>query len=167
MRCLLDRFDSPLGPLLLAWDEGGLRHLVLPTQRWQPAGMTGWQGNTGPAHPAQAIILALLDGSTTGHSLPLAPTGTAFQLRVWQALQQIPHGQTRSYADIAAAIGQPAAVRAVGAAIGRNPLPVLVPCHRVVGRNGELTGFSGGLAAKRQLLALEGIALDRGHDRLA
>ncbi|MBP8221372.1 MAG: methylated-DNA--[protein]-cysteine S-methyltransferase, partial [Aeromonadaceae bacterium] len=88
-------------------------------------------------------------------TLPLAAHGTAFQQAVWQALCDIPYGETRSYGDIARAIGKPAAVRAVGAANGRNPLSIIVPCHRVIGQNGSLTGYAGGLPIKQQLLALE------------
>ena len=90
--------------------------------------------------------------------LPLDPRGTAFELRVWAALRTIPYGETRSYGTIAAAIGSPRAARAVGMANHRNPLPILIPCHRVIGADGSLTGYAGGLAAKRRLLALEGIA---------
>ena len=89
--------------------------------------------------------------------LPLDPRGTAFELRVWTALRTIPYGETRSYGAIAAAIGSPRAARAVGMANHRNPLPILIPCHRVIGVDGSLTGYAGGLAAKRRLLALEGI----------
>ena len=88
--------------------------------------------------------------------LPLAASGTPFQHSVWTALSSIPYGELRSYRDIAQSIGKPAAVRAVGAANGRNPLPIVVPCHRVIGSNGALTGFAGGLGVKRFLLALEG-----------
>lgn len=87
--------------------------------------------------------------------LPLAPRGTAFQLNVWNALQKIPYGKTWSYADLAKRIGRPDAVRAVGAANGRNPLPIIIPCHRVIGSNGQLVGFGGGLPLKRWLLELE------------
>ena len=93
--------------------------------------------------------------------LPLILKGTPFQIRVWRALEQIPYGQTRSYAEQARAIGAPDAVRAVGAANGRNPIPIVVPCHRVIGSNGQLTGFGGGLPLKRWLLDLE-----RGHGNL-
>lgn len=96
------------------------------------------------------------EGGRDQFELPLAPGGTVFQRAVWQALEGIPYGQLRSYRDIATAIGNPAAVRAVGAANGRNPLPIVVPCHRVIGSDGSLTGFAGGLDIKRQLLQLEG-----------
>ncbi|MCB1846207.1 MAG: methylated-DNA--[protein]-cysteine S-methyltransferase [Halieaceae bacterium] len=95
-------------------------------------------------------------GTRRRFDLPLAPQGTAFQQSVWRALAEIPWGQWRSYADIARAISRPRAVRAVGAANGRNPLPIVVPCHRVVGSDGSLTGFAGGLEMKRYLLELEG-----------
>jgi methylated-DNA-[protein]-cysteine S-methyltransferase len=92
-------------------------------------------------------------------SIPLRPAGTPFQLRVWKALEEIPYGHTRTYLDIARALGQPAAVRAVGAANGRNPLPIFVPCHRVIGSSGSLTGYGGGLEVKLELLRLEGVLL--------
>ena len=94
-------------------------------------------------------------GERTRFDLPLAPKGTAFQQAVWTALKKIPYGRLRSYSDIANAIGKPGAVRAVGAANGRNPLPIVVPCHRVIGSDGSLTGFAGGLGIKRRLLQLE------------
>ena len=95
-------------------------------------------------------------GRRTRFDLPLAPRGTDFQRAVWSALEGIPYGELRSYGEIARAIGKPRAVRAVGAANGRNPLPIVVPCHRVIGSDGSLTGFAGGLEIKRRLLALEG-----------
>lgn len=95
------------------------------------------------------------DRRRTVFDLPLKPRGTEFQLRVWKALEQIPYGETRSYSEIARAIGSPDAVRAVGAANGRNPLPIVLPCHRVIGANGGLTGFGGGLPLKKLLLELE------------
>lgn len=94
-------------------------------------------------------------GTRTSFDLPLDPVGTAFQRDVWRALLTIPYGETRSYADLACAIGRPTATRAVGAANGRNPLPIVTPCHRVIGSNGRLTGFAGGLPNKQLLLALE------------
>jgi methylated-DNA-[protein]-cysteine S-methyltransferase len=94
-------------------------------------------------------------GERRTFDLPLAPRGTEFQMDVWRALQRIPYGETRSYSGIAREIGRPAAVRAVGAANGANPIPIVIPCHRVVGSNGSLTGFGGGIETKRWLLALE------------
>ena len=100
-------------------------------------------------------------GTRRGFDLPLAPQGTDFQRRVWRALQDIPYGQTRSYAQLAAAVGAPRACRAVGGANGRNPLPILIPCHRVIAADGRLAGFSAGLERKEALLELEGIHAPR------
>ena len=167
MPCHVASIDSPLGPLTLVWDETGVRHLLLPGQRHSPSDRTEWLPHEGAGHPAMQAALALLSGQDAPAGLLLAPAGTAFQQRVWAVLQTIPRGELRTYAQVADAIGQPGSVRAVGAAIGRNPLPLLIPCHRVVGSNGNLTGFSGGIAAKRWLLQREGIALDPLRDRLA
>lgn len=104
---------------------------------------------------AAAQLREYFAGKRTAFDLPLAPRGTDFQLAVWNALQRIPYGQTRSYRDVALTIGKPAAIRAVGAANGANPLPIVVPCHRVIGANGSLTGYAGGMEAKRLLLDLE------------
>jgi methylated-DNA-[protein]-cysteine S-methyltransferase len=113
-----------------------------------------------PDHPVLQAARRQLDeyfaGERREFELPLAPRGTEFERHVWQALCTIPFGETRSYAEIAAAIGRPAACRAVGRANGSNPLPIVVPCHRVIGSDGSLTGFGGGLELKRFLLALEG-----------
>jgi methylated-DNA-[protein]-cysteine S-methyltransferase len=107
---------------------------------------------------AERQLAEYFAGRRQRFALPLDPSGTTFQRDVWDALQTIPFGETRSYAQIAKQIGQPRAVRAVGAANGRNPLSIVVPCHRVVGSTGALTGFAGGLAVKARLLALEGRA---------
>lgn len=104
---------------------------------------------------AAAQLRAWLEGRLRDFDLPLMPAGTAFQQEVWAALRQIPYGATRTYREQALAIGRPAAVRAVGAANGRNPIPILIPCHRVIGADGSLTGFGGGLPAKRWLLGHE------------
>jgi methylated-DNA-[protein]-cysteine S-methyltransferase len=108
-----------------------------------------------------------LQGDRKSFSIPLDMWGTSFRVNVWKALQQIPFGQTRSYADIAEAIGNPKAVRAVGTANGANPIPIIVPCHRVIGKNKTLTGFGGGFKNKKKLLHLEGYHdyIDRGHAR--
>jgi methylated-DNA-[protein]-cysteine S-methyltransferase len=105
---------------------------------------------------AERELTEYLDGKRKGFSVKLDPVGTPFQSKVWEALEKIPFGQTRSYGQIATQIGNVKAVRAVGAAIGRNPVSVMVPCHRVIGASGDLTGFAGGLKIKEQLLALEG-----------
>lgn len=118
-----------------------------------------------PSHPIlQQACLQLQEyfaGKRTHFTLPLNPEGTEFQRQVWHALQQIPHGQTRSYADIAAAIGNPKAVRAVGQANNRNPIGIIIPCHRVIGADGTLTGYAGGLEAKQWLLEHESTATAR------
>lgn len=108
--------------------------------------------------PYTAQIREYLEGNRTSFSLALDLEGTPFQMRVWQALQEIPYGTLRSYAEIAATIGRPTASRAVGRAIGSNPIPLVIPCHRVIGKDGTLTGYRGGLPMKVALLKHEGIA---------
>jgi methylated-DNA-[protein]-cysteine S-methyltransferase len=118
------------------------------------------EGEPDPDHPllTEAVrqLRAYFAGSLQQFTLPLDPRGTAFQLRVWRELENIPFGETRSYAQVAATIGAPRAVRAVGAANGANPLPIVVPCHRVIGSSGSLVGYGGGLPLKKRLLRLEG-----------
>lgn len=120
-----------------------------------------WQRS--PGDPLLAGAIAQLHeyfaGARETFSVPLRPAGTPFQLSVWRALEEIPYGHTRTYRDIAEFIGRPTATRAVGAANGQNPLPIFVPCHRVIGSNGSLTGFGGGLDVKLALLRLEGVLL--------
>lgn len=124
-------------------------------------------GETLPVTPlmqeAEKQLTAYLDGRLLRFDLPLSPSGTAFRLRCWEALMQIPYGETWSYSRQACFIGQPKAVRAVGQANHHNPLPILIPCHRVVGQNGSLTGYAGGLNLKRQLLDLESKAVCGGQ----
>ena len=151
-----DRFDSPIGVLTVAANAGGVAHILFEQQRYLPASQPHWRHAPEKLTEARHQLLAYLEGERHQFQLPLAPVGTAFQLQVWRALTQIPFGQTWSYAQLAQHIGRPAAVRAVGAANGRNPLPIVLPCHRVIGRDGSLTGFAGGLAAKQALLELEG-----------
>ena len=149
--------DSPIGRLLLAAGDAGLRALEFPENRHPVKRDAGWREGT---HPLLSEARRQLDdyfaGRRPAFDLPLAPRGTDFQLRVWQALRAIPFGETRSYAQLAQAIDRPTALRAVGAANGRNPIPVIVPCHRVIGAGGALTGFGGGLPTKEFLLRLEG-----------
>jgi methylated-DNA-[protein]-cysteine S-methyltransferase len=155
-----ERMDSPIGTLVLAADAAGLRHIEFPTNR-HPVGRAGWVPDArGAIADTLAETRAQLDayfaGTRRTFDLPLAPEGTSFQRTVWTMLAQIPWGATWSYGQLAKAIGQPAAVRAVGAANGRNPLPIVLPCHRVIGSDGKLTGFGGGLPIKEALLRLEG-----------
>lgn len=155
-----ERIDTPIGTLTLAADAVGLRHIEFPSNR-HPVDRAGWvPGAEGAAAEIIAVAARQLreyfDGTRTSFDLPLAPEGTAFQCEVWRMLATIPYGATWSYRDLAHAIGKPAAVRAVGAANGRNPLPIVLPCHRVIGADGSLTGFGGGLPIKEALLRLEG-----------
>ncbi|MGN6150836.1 MAG: methylated-DNA--[protein]-cysteine S-methyltransferase [Lysobacteraceae bacterium] len=155
-----ERMDSPIGTLVLAADAAGLRHIEFPTNR-HPVDRAGWvPGARGAVAETLAETRAQLDayfaGTRRAFDLPLAPAGTPFQRTVWAMLAEIPWGATWSYGQLAKAIGQPAAVRAVGAANGRNPLPIVLPCHRVIGSDGQLTGFGGGLPTKAALLRLEG-----------
>lgn len=146
---------SPIGELTLIGDGAALTALCLPTHRHRPP--VAPDARTDPAlfHEVVAQLEAYFAGERQDFDLPLAPRGTAFQQQVWEALRAIPYGATTSYGELAAAIGNPAAVRAVGLANGRNPLPIIIPCHRVVGADGSLTGYGGGLEAKRALLELE------------
>ncbi len=152
------RFDSPLGGITLAATDRGLAGLWFDAQRHGPD-TTGWRrDDADPTLQAAAAQLAeYFDGRRRGFELPLDLShGTPFQQAVWRALLAIAHGDTASYAELGRRIGHPAAVRAVGAAVGRNPLSVVVPCHRVIGSAGALTGYAGGLERKAALLALEG-----------
>lgn len=155
---------SPLGTLTLVADDAALVAVLWPDDR--PGRVALPARTIATAHPLLIEARAQLDeyfaGTRTRFELPLAPRGTDFQRSVWRALDAIPFGETRSYAAIARAIGRPAAVRAVGAANGRNPISIVTPCHRVIGASGALTGFAGGLNAKRRLLALEGIEILTG-----
>jgi methylated-DNA-[protein]-cysteine S-methyltransferase len=146
---------SPLGPLRLVADDLALVGIYFPEHRPAPA----HAGDDVARHPVLDLAARELDEYFAGRrrrfSLPLDPRGTAFQQEVWRALAAIEFGARRSYADLARQIGQPTAVRAVGAANGRNPLSIVLPCHRVVASDGALTGYAGGLAAKQWLLAHE------------
>jgi methylated-DNA-[protein]-cysteine S-methyltransferase len=149
---------SPIGPLTLVAAGGRLVALYMDDQRHRPgAGELGEPGlaSDGPFAAAAAQLSAYFAGQLTEFDLPLAPSGTQFQQRVWAALQQIPYGRTWSYGELARQIGSPAASRAVGLANGKNPIALVIPCHRVIGSDGSLTGYGGGLDRKRFLLDLE------------
>lgn len=155
--------DSPVGVLLLAADDDGLRLIEFASPRHPATRGHDWrEGSNDVLAETRAQLGAYFDGSRRAFALPLAPRGTPFQRDVWRALQRIPYGATISYAQLATSIGKPSAMRAVGAANGRNPLPIVVPCHRVIGADGSLTGFGGGLPTKQFLLALEGALPARG-----
>lgn len=146
--------DSPLGPLLLTADGDALTGLFLNTS---PTPASDWirEDHAAPFPETRRQLAAYFAGSLTEFTLPLAPVGTAFQIRVWDALRAIPYGTTCSYGDLARRLGSPGAARAVGLANGRNPISIVVPCHRVLGTSGRLTGYSGGMERKAFLLALE------------
>lgn len=149
--------DSPLGAILLAATDNGLMGTWFEGQRYYPHVADDWQAvNQHPLLDAAREQLAdYFAGQRDRFDLPLAPKGTPFQQRVWQVLQTIPYGDTTTYGALAQQLGQPTASRAVGSAVGHNPLSVIVPCHRAVGANGSLTGYAGGLDRKRHLLTLE------------
>lgn len=147
--------DSPLGRLLVAGRDNALAFIGLPGGAAPPGPEPGWQRDDEAWADARRQLTAYFAGALRRFDLAISPTGTPFQQQVWRALGAIPYGETRSYGQLAASIGRPAAVRAVGRANGSNPLPIVVPCHRVIGGDGTLTGYGGGLAAKRWLLDLE------------
>ena len=153
---LCRRIDSPVGPLMLAADEHGLRHIEFRENR-HPADTGDWHGgDSDMLRAAEAQLGEYFAGTRTTFELPLAPRGTDFQVSVWRELARIPFGTTISYAQLAQRVGNTQAMRAVGAANGRNPLPIVLPCHRVIGADGALVGFGGGLPVKEFLLRLEG-----------
>jgi methylated-DNA-[protein]-cysteine S-methyltransferase len=144
--------DTPIGRLLLARDSAGVRHIHFRPHKPAP----GWERHDRAFEDVSTQLTEYFEGRRRAFELPLAPEGTPFQLRVWNALLEIPYGETISYGELAARIGDRSASRAVGLANGSNPLPIVIPCHRVIGSNGKLTGYGGGLPLKERLLALEG-----------
>lgn len=155
--------DSPLGPLTLVTREGGLAGVYMTQQRHLPP-----QETFGPPVAVADVpvltrtaeqLAAYFAGETRDFDIDLSTSGTPFQQRVWAALRDIPYGETVTYGELAAALGRPTASRAVGLANGRNPIPIVIPCHRVVGADGSLTGYAGGLDRKTTLLGLESGAL--------
>jgi methylated-DNA-[protein]-cysteine S-methyltransferase len=147
--------ESPLGELLAVRDEDGIAGLYLPTGRNAVSPDPAWRRDDAAFSDLRSQLAEYFAGTRREFELPLHPNGTAFQRRVWRALLDIPYGETASYAATAAAIGTPGAFRAVGLANGQNPISIVVPCHRVVGANGSLVGYGGGLPAKRWLLSHE------------
>lgn len=150
-----DYLPTPIGKLLLAADAKGLREVWFETGKHRKEPDPAWKHDPAKLAFARKQLEEYFAGTRTMFDLPLHPIGTPFQVTVWHALARIPYGTTISYGEMARRIGQPQAVRAVGAANGRNPLPIVLPCHRVIGANGSLTGFGGGLPTKRYLLAME------------
>jgi len=156
MTIFASRIESPIGPLTALVDGGGaLTHLLFAHQP-TPAGAV-WDEER--CAPVRAQLEEYFRGERDAFHLPLAPAGTEFQRRVWDELARIPFGETVDYGSLAARMGRPGAARAVGRANATNPIPIIVPCHRVIGANGSLTGYAGGMDAKRQLLDLERGAL--------
>ncbi|PSV49975.1 methylated-DNA--[protein]-cysteine S-methyltransferase [Photobacterium indicum] len=150
-------YDSPLGKIrLLATDEG-LISLTIPSQRIDDLVDSSWIDDAGVFLTCCQQLDAYFSGDLTEFTVRLAATGTIFQKQVWDALCRVPYGETCSYKSIADSIGNSKAVRAVGAANGKNPIAIIVPCHRVIGANGKLTGYAGGVEHKAFLLKLEGI----------
>lgn len=147
--------DTPIGPLLLVGDGDALYGVGFASGPRPPRVDPAWREDRAPLAPVIAQLDEYFAGERTAFDIPLAFSGTAFQVAVWEALREIPYGQTISYGELARRVGRPTAVRTVGATNGRNPIPVVVPCHRVIGADGSLTGFGGGLATKRALLELE------------
>jgi len=148
--------DSPVGRLLVAGDDNAVRRIEFPQDGTPGRPEAGWHESIGgPLQEAVRQLREYFSGARTEFDLPLAPEGTIFQRNVWSRLQEIPYGQTISYGELARRVGNPKASRAVGAANGCNPLPIVIPCHRVIGANGKLTGFGGGLPTKQLLLSLE------------
>lgn len=144
-----------IGTLTLVGDNQGLRFIEFETKKKKLTLPPGWVQKASFFSETKAQLRAYFAGRLKVFNLTLAPRGTDFQLKVWKALRNIPYGQLASYGDIARAVGNPKAVRAVGGANAKNPLPIVIPCHRVIGSNGTLTGFGGGLETKQRLIDLE------------
>lgn len=159
-RLCYTEIDSPVGPLMAAGTEDALHVLSFPTGHKAVRPRPEWRHADAPFAELRRQLDAYFAGDLRTFDLPLHLSGTAFQKSVWRRLAAIPYGETRTYGEIAAEIGRPTASRAVGAANGDNLLPIILPCHRVIGANGALTGFGGGLPTKRYLLRLEGVLED-------
>jgi methylated-DNA-[protein]-cysteine S-methyltransferase len=148
--------DTPIGTLLIAGDDDAVHQIRFPKNGNPAPPGPGWRESArGPLAEAVRQLREYFAGRRTEFDLPLAPEGTEFQRTVWLRLQEIPYGETISYGELAKRVGNPKASRAVGAANGQNPIPIVIPCHRVIGSNGKLTGFGGGLPTKQHLLQLE------------
>ncbi len=160
--------DSPYGPLTLVATDGVLSGLYMSDQRHRPAQETFGERDPAPFGEAISQLEAYFARELKEFDLPLRLDGTPFQRLVWDELLRIPYGEIRTYGELAELLGKPGASRAVGLANGKNPISVIVPCHRVVGANGNLTGYGGGLDRKKQLLAFEGggVGMGGGADAL-
>jgi methylated-DNA-[protein]-cysteine S-methyltransferase len=147
--------DSPVGTLLLAGNPEGLHQITFPTNGSPARPDSEWQEDASALAEVVRQLRAYFSGELEIFNLPLSPQGTPFQQKVWSELLKIPYGETTSYGELARRIGNSNASRAVGLANGSNPIPIVIPCHRVIGSNGKLTGYGGGLPIKEKLLALE------------
>jgi len=148
--------DTPIGRLLIAGDDDAVRRIDFPKDGKAGRPEASWEESArGAVGEAMRQLREYFAGRRSEFELPLAPEGTEFQRTVWNRLREIPYGETISYGELAKRVGNPKASRAVGAANGQNPIPIVIPCHRVIGSNGKLTGFGGGLPVKEALLALE------------
>lgn len=147
--------NCPLGKLTLESDGQALTRIRLPEEKWEPDSETNRVRKPELFAEAAAQLGAFFRGERQDFDLPLNPGGTPFQQKVWNLLREIPRGETITYGELARRAGNPKASRAVGAANGRNPIPIVIPCHRVIGSNGMLTGYAGGLEAKKKLLEIE------------
>jgi len=153
------RYESPLGPMFATAEERGITHIEFVGAKYAPAARADWvEDPDAPDLAACGTQLAeYFAGKRTEFDLPLAPQGSEFQQRVWREIARVPYGKTISYGELAARAGVPGQARAAGAATGRNPVSLVIPCHRIVGSDGSLTGYAGGLERKRELLELEGV----------
>jgi methylated-DNA-[protein]-cysteine S-methyltransferase len=154
-RLAYDEMKTPIGPLFVAADAAGLRFVLFGEGRRPPGQDREWRRDAAAVKEAASQLRAYFGGELQEFDLPLAPEGTPFQHEVWDQLCRIPYGETISYGELARRIGNPKACRAVGLANGSNPISIVIPCHRVIGSNGKLTGYGGGLETKEKLLALE------------
>lgn len=159
--------DSPVGPILLARVEAGITHILFHTSKYPAKISDSWREDASGLQNAIKQLRAYFAGKLSDFDLPLTPAGTPFQKRVWAALREIACGETWSYGRLAAHIGFPEASRAVGAANGRNPIAIVVPCHRVIGADGKLTGYAGGLNIKKALLDHETAMVEKSGVQLS
>ena len=153
-----DYYQSPRGRMLLVADDKALTGVYFTGQKYQPRIEEGWKKDEGhaPLRRAKRELAEYFGGTRRRFTVKVAPRGTPFQRAVWKAIAGVGFGRTIAYAELARRAGHPGSARAAGAATGRNPIGIIVPCHRIVGSNGALTGYAGGLAKKRALLTLEG-----------
>ena len=158
-----DYYQSPRGRMLLVADDKALTGVYFTGQKYQLHIEEGWRRDAQhvPLRRAKCELEEYFNGTRTRFTVKIAPRGTPFQRAVWKAIAGVGFGQTIVYAELARRAGRPGSARAAGAATGRNPISIIVPCHRIVGSNGALTGYAGGLAKKRALLAMEGIGVDQ------